>query len=897
VSASADGGPGNALHFDGVDDYVSVPHHIQFNSFPLSVTAWIRTSQAVGPVDLVNKPFPNAINGWGLSLSNGIVTAGYSLGFNNGARAGGANSIADGNWHHVAFVADVVGVLILVDGVVQGGGAWTGASGSISDPSPMRISGPATLNGDLDEVTIWNIALSPSQIQTNKNRSLTGIESGLVAYYRCDELFGMVLADSAPLALNNDGTLFNGPIFGPSTISPFSPGATTLFYDNFDISRADLHGTAQPAGTNTTAWFEWGTTTNYGNVTPAQAVGSGLLNTSYSQTISNVFGGTTYYFRAVASNALGVAYGANLSFTLPSFTLAFTNLPSVYEGSVAWGDYDNDGRLDFLLTGWNGPGGGLSTSVSQLWRNTGSGFANVPLPGVPGVIDSSVSWGDYDNDGRLDFLLTGAGISEGVSQLWRNTGSGFTNVPLPGVPGVSYSAVAWGDYDNDGRLDFLLTGQAGSTNVSQLWRNTETGFSNVPLPGVPAVQLGSVAWGDYDNDGRLDFLLTGVNAGTSFSQLWRNTGSGFTRIPLPGVEEVSFGSVAWGDYDNDGRLDLLLSEHAQLWRNTGSGFTRVPLPEEPGVGSSSAAWGDYDNDGRLDILFTGQAGGTIVPRLWRNTGSGFASIPLPGVPGVIDNSVAWGDYDNDGRLDFLLTGNATALNSVISQVWKNAVEATNRPPTAPVGLSVTATGTVATLSWNAGGDSQTPAAGLSYNLRIGTTPGGSDILAPASAASGLRRLPQLGNAQQGLTAAFNYTVGTPYYWSVQAVDAGFAGSPFAAEGNFKILSPTASVIQAQATNQPPGDLNGDGIVDQSELDTVLANYFSTSPFLQMTNVAGLSGTNVTFALTNDLAGSFTVEYTTNFADWYLLGPATPRYLVTDTNAPTIPQRYYRLRWP
>ena len=76
-----------------------------------------------------------------------------------------------------------------------------------------------------------------------------------------------------------------------------------------------------------------------------------------------------------------------------------------------------------------------------------------------------------------------------------------------------------------------------------------------------------------------------------------------------------------------------------------------------------------------------------------------------------------------------------------------------------------------------------------------------------------------------------------------------------------------------------------------------ANYLPTSPWLLMTNVAGLGGTNVTFALSNSTAGAFSVEYTTNFTNWYFLGPATPRYLFTDTDAAASPQRYYRLRWP
>ena len=86
-------------------------------------------------------------------------------------------------------------------------------------------------------------------------------------------------------------------------------------------------------------------------------------------------------------------------------------------------------------------------------------------------------------------------------------------------------------------------------------------------------------------------------------------------------------------------------------------------------------------------------------------------------------------------------------------------------------------------------------------------------------------------------------------------------------------------------------------MDGNELNTVLSNYFPTSPWLYMTNVAGLGGTNVTFALTNSLEGAFSVEYTTNFSIWQFLGPAIPRYEFNDTNAPTLPARYYRLRWP
>jgi hypothetical protein len=168
-----------------------------------------------------------------------------------------------------------------------------------------------------------------------------------------------------------------------------------------------------------------------------------------------------------------------------------------------------------------------------------------------------------------------------------------------------------------------------------------------------------------------------------------------------------------------------------------------------------------------------------------------------------------------------------------------------------------------------------------------------------AASTGYRRLPRWGNAGTSLSAIIPILFGQTNYCSVQAVDTAFAGSTFSTETIVKVLQWEAPpiIVPLAVTSLPAGDSNGNGVLDEDELNAVLANYFTNSPWLMMTNVAGLGGTNVTFALTNDLAGAFSVEYTTNLVDWYFLGPATPRYLFTDTNAPTLPQRHYRLRWP
>ncbi|HOX57256.1 MAG TPA: FG-GAP-like repeat-containing protein [Candidatus Paceibacterota bacterium] len=688
---------------------------------------------------------------------------------------------------------------------------------------------------------------------------------------------------------------------------------------------ATLNGVVNPGGNNATAWFEWGTTTNYGNFTAPQALGSGLNPTNFSQFLAGLAGGVAYHFRAVASNSFGLSFGSDQSFMPPAFVDIGAGLPGIdsahttilvgTSGSAAWGDYDNDGRLDVLLAG---------NEICQIWRNSGAGLTlstNFTLS----LSACSVAWGDYDNDGRLDFLAaggTGGLPTVGVTKVFHNTESGFidgnTNVDAL-LLGTYAGAAAWGDFDNDGLLEILLTGIGIATDA--LWRNVGNGWSNINS-GLPAPDNSCATWGDYDNDGRLDVLLNG-----GLPPVWRNVGGAFTNSGV-GPPAIRRGSVAWGDYDNDGHLDMLLTGAqladgigaiSQIWRNTGHDFTNINA-DLPAVFRSAAAWGDYDNDGRLDFVLTGttnaDASGSIA-QIWRNTGAGFTNINA-GLPGVSCSSVAWGDYDNDGRLDILITG-TNAILGRISKIWRNQTPTQNAPPSAPVGLTATVLGSQVMLSWDAASDGQTPASGLSYNVRIGSTPGASDIMGPMAGETGFRRLPQMGNANGRLFALFNTASSQPYYWSVQAVDTAFAGGRFAFEQSFSV---TNALLLASVNGEPvgplrvPGDQNSDGIVSQSELaavlenlngdgilteadlDLVLSYYSPNSPFLQLTNVAGLGGTNVTFALTDDpVAGAFGVEYTTNFADWHFLGPATPRYLFTDTNAPAVPQRHYRLRRP
>ena len=206
--------------------------------------------------------------------------------------------------------------------------------------------------------------------------------------------------------------------------------------------------------------------------------------------------------------------------------------------------------------------------------------------------------------------------------------------------------------------------------------------------------------------------------------------------------------------------------------------------------ASSAAWGDYDNDGDLDYLLSGSTqNGVSSVTLGRNLGNGSFAFEASGLPAVHSGSVAWGDYDNDGDLDILLTG-----WGYVSRIYRNNTLATNLPPTAPGGLSAAVTNAGVRLEWAAAADAQTPVSNLTYNIRVGTTPGGCDIVSPqADPATGFRLLPAMGDAN---LRTFSIVTNLPsglYYWSVQAVDNAFAGGPFAEEHLFHVGVPSLSI--------------------------------------------------------------------------------------------------------
>jgi len=122
--------------------------------------------------------------------------------------------------------------------------------------------------------------------------------------------------------------------------------------------------------------------------------------------------------------------------------------------SLNWGDFDDDGKLDILISGFTSVG-----AIAGIWRNNGDGTFHDIVAGLPDMHDCSVAWGDFDNDGDLDIVLTGDTGSGNISRIYRNDGGGSFTDASAGLIGVAHGAVACGDFDNDGDLVHRGMGQ------------------------------------------------------------------------------------------------------------------------------------------------------------------------------------------------------------------------------------------------------------------------------------------------------------------------------------------------------------------------------------------------------------------------------------------------------
>jgi len=394
-------------------------------------------------------------------------------------------------------------------------------------------------------------------------------------------------------------------------------------------------------------------------------------------------------------------------------------------GGVAMFDYDNDGRLDIYLVNSYTVEAALAKKPrphAALYHNLGDGkFEEVASQA--GVDDPGwtmgVSVADYDNDGLDDLYVT----CFGPNKLYRNLGNGkFADVTAKAGVGVARfsTGAAWADYDRDGDLDLFVAGYVDFRldELPQFGKGAQCQYRGIPVQCGPRGLQGAgdtlyrnngdgtftdvskqakvndpnglyglgVMWTDFDDDGWPDIFVAND---TTPNFAYRNnhdgtfTDIGFTSglaVDENGNEQACMG-ISIGDYDRDGRLDLIVTNFADDYDTiyhknadgTFSDVTRATKTVEPGL--PYLKWGvkffDFDNDGWLDIFV---ANGHVYPQvegaypggmygqrklLYRNLHDGtFSEIAADAGEALLKRRVsrgaAFGDYDEDGDLDVIV---------------------------------------------------------------------------------------------------------------------------------------------------------------------------------------------------------------------------------------------------
>ena len=858
---------GNALSLDGTNDFIAVPV-LGSNLSTFTIETWLNASSICSSADFD-----------GIYNSNSWITGAVHFQINDSKiefAIGGATSninisysMATNTWLHLAATFNSGSVKIYVNGILVGSGNVSSTTANLAAAEIGAWNTSRYFTGKFDEYRIWGTERSPLELQNSMYSTLTGSESGLLAYYRFNQGIAggtntglTTLTDISPNSKN--GTLTNFTLSGTTSNWVGSFQAP----DGYLIMASKTNSFTDPVdGTDITSDNN-------------MADGVGKVKVAYGiQTYSdwtNLENTIPYYFKVYPYTNSGTSIKYNKTATVPQIQItspfiqfekvtstAFENL---YLSSTSWADYNNDGFLDALITG----AANSSVNKTLLYLNNKNGtFTLQSSISFTGVAGGSAAWGDYDNDNDLDLLVFGNSSGGYVTKIYKNNfpTNSFTELTGIGLTGIYAGSASWGDYDKDGDLDILLSGYSNSGEISKVYRNNQDGtFTDMIEFDLVGVN-GNAAWSDFDNDGDLDILLDGrMSNGYSTEVVYRNNNSGGNitfskeKFDLYNLSELEWGNSVSGDFNNDGYLDIITSGTS---RNLTGHFGWTPYPYQNnihhntggsfGVGFSmlfdstfqyftggymqnvlfgfdgKSTLADYNNDGLIDIYITGRDyvnGGVLLNMFFKNKGAfSFTKKPVISITKLLFGTTSFGDYDNDGDLDIIQIGSPDAYGFTgVTELYKNNNTTAISTPTVPQNLSASTKDKITTFTWSKCTSGSNNAL---YAIRIGTTSGASNIVsAQALASTGARLLP----GYEILLRDTSYTIKglepIDYFWTVQAVNQNGKGSAFAPQQTYTIDSLQANHMIANKLNSSSIKLkwksgNGDGCIVFVSKETTL----------------------------------------------------------------------------
>jgi VCBS repeat protein/ASPM-SPD-2-Hydin domain-containing protein/FG-GAP repeat protein len=377
---------------------------------------------------------------------------------------------------------------------------------------------------------------------------------------------------------------------------------------------------------------------------------------SESQLTANILLADIASFNTASVKVVNPAPGggaSNVAFfesTRPTSSVSWSVAPSLAAGtgpsSVATADFNEDGKLDVVVTN------GGSSNISVFLGN-GNGTFQPAVNYPAGTNPDSVAVGDFNGDGKLDLIVANHD-SNNISILLGN-GDGTFQAAVNYPAGTSPTSVAVGDFNGDGKLD-LIVANHDSNNISILLGNGDGTFQ-APLDFSVASAPHSVAVGDFNGDGKLDLAVANSGSGNVSILLGNGDGTFQSAVNYPAGPNPT--SVAIGYFSADAKLDLAVAnDHGvDIFLGNGDGTFQAAVACAAQIAMNSLAVGDFNGDGKLDLAATtfgnvsvllGNGDGTFGPGVAYAAGS----MPL---------SLAVGDFNGDGRLDMAIAGTAVSV--------------------------------------------------------------------------------------------------------------------------------------------------------------------------------------------------------------------------------------------